>query len=45
VITLSKREFYYNKEIYEDIKSDENLVICARLGSGKSESVKRGDVK
>ena len=35
------REFYYNEEIYNDIQSDENLVICARLGSGKSESVKK----
>jgi len=35
------REFYFNEEIYNDIKSEENLVICARLGSGKSESVKK----
>jgi len=35
------RDFFYNEEIYEDIKSDEDLVICASLGSGKSESVKK----
>jgi len=27
------REFYFNQEIYEDIQSDENIVICGRLGS------------
>lgn len=35
------RKFFYNEELYEDIKSDENLVICASLGGGKSESVKK----
>jgi hypothetical protein len=32
-------EFFYNQELYDDIKSDENLVICAGLGTGKSQSV------
>lgn len=35
------RNFYYNQELLLDIMSDESLVLCASLGSGKSESVKQ----
>ena len=35
------RDFYYNQELLSDIVSDESLVLCASLGSGKSESVKQ----
>ena len=35
------RNFYYNQELLLDIISDESLVLCASLGSGKSESVKQ----
>jgi hypothetical protein len=31
----------FNPEILEDLKSNENLVICSSLGSGKSTSVKK----
>ena len=32
---------HYNKDILRDLETDDNLVICSPLGSGKSSSVKQ----